>query len=180
MEFVSVGTAYRDRIHVSYKGKIATFYGEMGEDYFAVLVNDINWYPDQPATVEEKIELMTEANKAFHDDHRLYFYEDNTVLFDWKGKPFIYVKDGVIKAVEMPCICGALTEINGFHSSEEFVQFERFIKDLLQMKAIRAKRTFKKYRGHQAKYYQCTVCKCSWCLVEPDSSFSGLWIKQGE
>ena len=178
MEFISVGQAYRDRIHVRYKGKIATFYGEMGEDYFAVLVNDIEWYPNHPATVEEKIELMIEANKTFHDKHRLYFYEDNAIFFDWRGMPFIYVMDGVIKAVEMPCICNALVEINGFDTNEEYEQFDRYIKDLLQVKALQEKKTIQTKKGHTQKNYQCKVCKCNWCLVKPDHSSKGLWRKQ--
>ena len=37
MEFVTVGKASSDKIHVKYNDKIATFHGEIGIDYFLVL-----------------------------------------------------------------------------------------------------------------------------------------------
>ena len=37
MEFITVGKASSDKIHVKYNDKIATFHGEIGIDYFMVL-----------------------------------------------------------------------------------------------------------------------------------------------
>ena len=73
MEFVIVGKASSDKIHVKYNDKIATFHGEIGIDYFLVLANKIEWYPNKKATINEKIELMTIANKTFLGEKRLYF-----------------------------------------------------------------------------------------------------------
>lgn len=47
MEFVTVGKASSDKIHVKYNDKIATFHGEIGIDYFLVLANKIEWYPNK-------------------------------------------------------------------------------------------------------------------------------------
>ena len=58
MEFVTVGKASSDKIHVKYNDKIATFHGEIGIDYFLVLANKIEWYPNKKATINEKIELL--------------------------------------------------------------------------------------------------------------------------
>ena len=73
MEFVTVGKASSDKIHVKYNDKIATFHGEIGIDYFLVLANKIEWYPNKKATINEKIELMTIANKTFLGEKRLYY-----------------------------------------------------------------------------------------------------------
>lgn len=54
MEFVTVGKASSDKIHVKYNDKIATFHGEIGIDYFLVLANKIEWYPNKKATINEK------------------------------------------------------------------------------------------------------------------------------
>ena len=53
MEFVIVGKASSDKIHVKYNDKIATFHGEIGIDYFLVLANKIEWYPNKKATINE-------------------------------------------------------------------------------------------------------------------------------
>lgn len=47
MDFVTVGKASSDKIHVKYNDKIATFHGEIGIDYFLVLANKIEWYPNK-------------------------------------------------------------------------------------------------------------------------------------
>ena len=52
MEFVTVGKASSDKIHVKYNDKIATFHGEIGIDYFLVLANKIEWYPNKKATIK--------------------------------------------------------------------------------------------------------------------------------
>ena len=53
MEFVTVGKASSDKIHVKYNDKIATFHGEIGIDYFLVLANKIEWYPNKKATIND-------------------------------------------------------------------------------------------------------------------------------
>ena len=49
MEFVTVGKASSDKIHVKYNDKIATFHGEIGIDYFLMLANKIEWYQNKKA-----------------------------------------------------------------------------------------------------------------------------------
>ena len=100
MEFVTVGKASSDKIHVKYNDKIATFHGEIGIDYFLVLANKIEWYPNKKATINEKIELMTIANKTFLGEKRLYFIADDAIWFDWKGSPLIAVSYTHLRAHE--------------------------------------------------------------------------------
>ena len=103
MEFVIVGKASSDKIHVKYNDKIATFHGEIGIDYFLVLANKIEWYPNKKATINEKIELMTIANKTFLGEKRLYFIADDAIWFDWKGSPLIVIENNIIKSIKISC-----------------------------------------------------------------------------
>lgn len=121
MEFVTVGKASSDKIHIKYNDKIATFHGEIGRDYFFVLANKIEWYPNKKATVNEKIELMTIANKAFLGEKRLYFIADDAIWFDWKGSPLIIVENNIIKSIKISCVCEALAEVDDLNINFRFL-----------------------------------------------------------
>ena len=130
MEFVTVGKASSDKIHVKYNDKIATFHGEIGIDYFLVLANKIEWYPNKKATINEKIELMTIANKTFLGEKRLYFIADDAIWFDWKGYPLIVIENNIIKSMKISCVCEVLAEVDEFNDISDFCYLKKYIAEL--------------------------------------------------
>ena len=126
MEFVTVGKASSDKIHVKYNDKIATFHGEIGIDYFMVLANKIEWYPNKKATINEKIELMTIANKTFLGEKRLYFIADDAIWFDWKGSPLIVIENNIIKSIKISCVCEVLAEVDEFNDISDFCYLKKY------------------------------------------------------
>ena len=160
MEFVTVGKASSDKIHVKYNDKIATFHGEIGIDYFMVLANKIEWYPNKKATINEKIELMTIANKTFLGEKRLYFIADDAIWFDWKGSPLIVIENNIIKSIKISCVCEVSKKIYCW---------------IKKAKKLCKKHSINKYDGygHKKFYYKCTKCRSVWALTEPDGNFNG-------
>lgn len=175
MEFVTVGKASSDKIHVKYNDKIATFHGEIGIDYFMVLANKIEWYPNKKATINEKIELMTIANKTFLGEKRLYFIADDAIWFDWKGSPLIVIENNIIKSIKVSCVCEVLAEVDEFNDISDFCYLKKYIAELKKAKKLCKKHSINKYDsyGHKKFYYKCTKCRSVWALTEPDGNFNG-------
>ena len=175
MEFITVGKASSDKIHVKYNDKIATFHGEIGIDYFLVLANKIEWYPNKKATINEKIELMTIANKTFLGEKRLYFIADDAIWFDWKGYPLIVIENNIIKSMKISCVCEVLAEVDEFNDISDFCYLKKYIAELKKAKKLCKKHSINKYDGygHKKFYYKCTKCRSVWALTEPDGNFNG-------
>lgn len=175
MEFVTVGKASSDKIYVKYKEKIAIFHGEIGMDYFLVLANKIEWYPNKKATINEKIELMTIANKTFWGEKRLLFIADDAIWFDWKGYPLITIENKMIKSIKISCVCEVLAEVNSFDNISDFYYLKKYIAELIKIKKFCKKHSINKYDGygHKKFSYKCTKCRSVWVLTEPYGNFMG-------
>lgn len=175
MEFVTAGKASSDKIYVKYNDKIATFHGEIGINYFLVFANETEWYPNKKATVNEKIELMTVANKTFLGKKRLYFIADDAIWFDRKGSPLIIIENNIIRSIKISCVCETLAEDNDFNEISDFCYLKKYISELIKAKKLCKKRCINKYddHGHKKFYYKCTKCASVWALSEPDGNFNG-------
>lgn len=180
MDFISVEEASRDQIHVTYNGRIATFYGEISDIGFVVSANDIEWYPGIPATVEEKIQLMKEANQTFHGMHKLFFYSfysNSTIYFDFKGEPLIQIQNNMILAEEFPCICSILTEINEFQDNAEYKRLQVILNGFITTKQMKKKLLPVFYKKQLGYRYECLICHTNWILVKPGTNKKGFFQK---
>lgn len=79
------------------------------------------------------------------------------------------------------CICfelGKNNYIGGFDSIYKYEQFEKYINSLVNINELIETKTFRKWFWSHC--YECSFCKKSWILVEPDFPFRGYFGKTEE